>query len=193
MNRGALTITKKITTAEAVIRRVVIDALKGDSRSQQTLFRLAEQIGPARATRDRHGHRGPAHVTKRSASRERGRAPMNDRTNEATYQVSYCRPPVHSRFKPGQSGNPSGRVKDSKNLKTLFHQILNEHIPLVDGTQSKNVTKAEALMRRLVIGALKGDSRSLMTLMYARHAQSLLGCFDLGGAPFAHTFGDDFD
>jgi len=82
-----------------------------------------------------------------------------------TYQVGYCRPPVHSRFKPGQSGNPSGRVKGSKNLKTLFHQILNEQIPLIDGNQSKKVTKAEALMRRLVIGALKGDSRSLMTLM----------------------------
>jgi hypothetical protein len=89
----------------------------------------------------------------------------DDRTNEATYQVGYCRPPVHTRFKPGQSGNPSGRVKGSKNLKTLFHQILNEQIPLIDGNQSKKVTKAEALMLRLVIGALKGDSRSLMTLM----------------------------
>ena len=89
----------------------------------------------------------------------------DDRTSEVTYQVGYCRPPVHSRFKPGQSGNPSGRVKGSKNLKTLFHQILNEQIPLIDGNQSKKVTKAEALMRRLVIGALKGDSRSLMTLM----------------------------
>jgi len=76
------------------------------------------------------------------------------RTDGATYAVGYCRPPLHSRFKPGQSGNPSGRVKGSKNLKTLFHQILNEHIPLIDGTDSKKVTKAEALMRRLVIGAL---------------------------------------
>jgi hypothetical protein len=89
----------------------------------------------------------------------------DDRTNEATYQVGYCRPPVHTRFKPGQSGNPSGRVKGSKNLKTLFHQILNEQIPLIDGNQSKKITKAEAIMRKLVIGALKGDSRSLMTLM----------------------------
>jgi hypothetical protein len=32
---------------------------------------------------------------------------------------------VHSRFKPGQSGNPKGRAKGSKNLKTLFHKILN--------------------------------------------------------------------
>ena len=89
----------------------------------------------------------------------------DQRTNGASYAVGYCRPPVHTRFKPGQSGNPSGRVKGSKNLRTLFHQILNEQIPLQDGTQTKKVTKAEALIRRLVIGALKGDSRSLMTLM----------------------------
>jgi hypothetical protein len=89
----------------------------------------------------------------------------DDQVSGRSYAVGYCRPPVHTRFKPGQSGNPSGRVKGSKNLKSLFHQILNEHIPLVDGAQSKKVTKAEALMRRLVIGALKGDGRSLMTLM----------------------------
>ena len=81
------------------------------------------------------------------------------------YSVGFRRPPLHSRFKPGQSGNPSGRAKGSKNLKTLFHQVLNENIPLQDGSQSKTVTKAEALIRRLVIGALKGDGRSLRTLM----------------------------
>src|SRR5690349_24035545 len=89
----------------------------------------------------------------------------DDRLNGRTYEVGYCRPPLHSRFKPGQSGNPTGRVKGSKNLKTLFHQILNEQIPLLDGSQSKKVTKAEAIMRRLIIGAVKGDTRSLMTLM----------------------------
>ena len=88
----------------------------------------------------------------------------SNHTNGTDYTVGYCKPPVHSRFKPGQSGNPSGRVKGSKNLKSLFHQILNEQI-LVDGNQSKTVTKAEALMRRLIIGALKGDTRSLVTLM----------------------------
>src|SRR4051794_18814040 len=89
----------------------------------------------------------------------------NEHQNSSTYALGFCRPPLHTRFKPGQSGNPSGRVKGSKNLKTLFHQILNEQIPLIDGSQSKNVTKGEAVTPRLVIGALKGDSRSLMTLM----------------------------
>src|SRR5690349_12273121 len=87
------------------------------------------------------------------------------RLNGKGYEVGYCRPPLHSRFKPGQSGNPSGRAKGSKNLKTLFHQILNEQIPLIDGSQSRKVTKPEAIMRRLIIGAVKGDTRSVMTLM----------------------------
>jgi hypothetical protein len=87
-----------------------------------------------------------------------------DQVEDADYKVGFRRPPVHTRFKPGQSGNPSGRAKGSKNLKSLFHQILNEQIPLLEGTQCKKITKAEAVIRRLVIGALKGDSRSQMTL-----------------------------
>src|SRR3954464_11100940 len=89
----------------------------------------------------------------------------DEQINGATYAVGYRRPPVHTRFKPGQSGNPSGRVKGSKNLKSLFHKILNEEISLQDGSDTRKVSKAEAIMRRLIIGALKGDSRSLMTLM----------------------------
>src|SRR5438045_2771148 len=48
----------------------------------------------------------------------------SDSTAVTNYAVGYCRPPLHTRFKPGQSGNPSGRVKGSKNLKSLFHQTL---------------------------------------------------------------------
>jgi hypothetical protein len=97
--------------------------------------------------------------------READEDSTHEQLNGSTYQVGYCKPPLHSRFKPGQSGNPSGRVKGSKNLKSLFHQILNEQIPLIDGDRSKKVTKAEALMRRVIIGALKGDTRSVMTVM----------------------------
>jgi len=81
-----------------------------------------------------------------------------------TNAVGYKRPPVHSRFKPGQSGNPSGRAKGSQNLKTLFNKILKEEVSLREGSDIRKVSKAEALMRGLVIGALKGDTRSLGTL-----------------------------
>jgi hypothetical protein len=42
---------------------------------------------------------------------------------------------------------------------------LNEHVALHDGNQSRQVSKAEAIMRRIIIGALKGDPRSVMTMM----------------------------
>jgi hypothetical protein len=71
---------------------------------------------------------------------------------------------VHSQFKPGQSGNPSGRSKGSQNLKTLFNKVLDEEISLREGADVKRITKAEAIVRGVVVGALKGDSRNTAIL-----------------------------
>ena len=71
---------------------------------------------------------------------------------------------MHSQFKPGQSGNPSGRAKGSQNLKTLFNKILNEEISLREGSDVKKLSKAEAIVRGVVIGALKGDPRNIAIL-----------------------------
>jgi Family of unknown function (DUF5681) len=79
-------------------------------------------------------------------------------------KVGYGCPPVHSQFKPGQSGNPSGRAKGSQNLQTLFNKVLNEEISLRDGSDVKKISKAEAVVRGLVIGALKGDPRNVAIL-----------------------------
>ena len=84
---------------------------------------------------------------------------------QSDYDVGYKRPPQHSRFKLGQSGNPSGRAKGSHNLKTLFHKIMKEEVQLREGADVRKVTKAEAIMRGLIIGALKGDTRAMGTLL----------------------------
>lgn len=78
--------------------------------------------------------------------------------------VGYKRPPAHSRFKPGQSGNPSGRPKGTQNLRTLFHKILKEEVSLREGAEVRKVSKAEAILRGLVVGAMKGDPRSVVAL-----------------------------
>ena len=79
-------------------------------------------------------------------------------------KVGYCSPPVHSQFKPGQSGNPSGRARGSQNLKTLFNKVLDEEISLREGTDVRKITKAEAIVRGVVVGALKGDARNTAIL-----------------------------
>ena len=67
----------------------------------------------------------------------------DDRVNGTTYEVGYRRPPVHTRFQAGVSGNPSGRRKGAKNLRTLVENILREKIPLREGSVTKKITKAE--------------------------------------------------
>jgi len=78
--------------------------------------------------------------------------------------VGYKRPPVHSRFQKGTSGNPSGRAKGSKNLKTLFRQILKEKITLREGANVRKVSKGEAILRGLIVAAIKGDAKSAGTV-----------------------------
>jgi hypothetical protein len=72
-------------------------------------------------------------------------------------------PPAHSRWQKGQSGNPSGRHKGSKNLKTLVNSLktallnaLNE-VVTVDGG---NLTKLEAILKSMTDKAVGGDARA---------------------------------
>ncbi len=42
----------------------------------------------------------------------------HDRRSDEDYRVGNKRPPRHSQFKPGVSGNPKGRRKGSVNLRS---------------------------------------------------------------------------
>jgi hypothetical protein len=91
--------------------------------------------------------------------------------DDEEYVVGYKRPPRHTRFQPGVSGYPSGRPRGAQNFKALFQKIMREQISLREGSTTKTISKAEAILRGLAIGAMKGDARSLMTLFkLAEHA-----------------------
>jgi len=65
------------------------------------------------------------------------------RDKEANYEVGYGKPPCHTRFVKGQSGNPRGRPPGTKNLKTLLSEALNEMVIVTDNGRSRKITKRE--------------------------------------------------
>lgn len=77
------------------------------------------------------------------------------------YDVGYGKPPVHTRFQKGQSGNPKGRKKGSKNLDTLVRQLLDERIPVNTPTGRRNVPRIEMLLRKLIELGAKGNPRAI--------------------------------
>src|SRR5262245_29021911 len=63
---------------------------------------------------------------------KRGRSRRSSRVG-GKYEVGYARPPLHSRFKRGQSGNPKGRPRGSRSVASVLHRILNEKVPAREG------------------------------------------------------------
>lgn len=88
---------------------------------------------------------------------------------ESEEAVGYGRPPKHSRFKPGQSGNPKGRPKGAKSQKTIVLDMLLAPIDYVENGVRRKASRLELIFKRMVEKALKGDLRAAERLisMYA--------------------------
>lgn len=83
-------------------------------------------------------------------------AKHKDTPENETY-VGYKNPPKHTQFKPGQSGNPKGRPKKSKNLKTEILELMDQTIIIHEGGKPKQVTGRQALLMALFAKAVKGN------------------------------------
>jgi Family of unknown function (DUF5681) len=62
-------------------------------------------------------------------------------------------------FKKGRSGNPGGRPKGAKGIKTLLSKELKGGITIQENGKKKRVRRSEALVKRMVNDALQGRDR----------------------------------
>ena len=80
-------------------------------------------------------------------------------------KVGYGKPPLHSRFTRGQSGNPKGRPKGVRNFKTDVKATLEAPVKVTREGKPRKVSTQEAMLLRLREKALSGDSRALDRLI----------------------------
>ena len=81
------------------------------------------------------------------------------------YEVGYKQPPQHTRFKKGQSGNPRAKAKRSQDLASLLTEILDERVTMTENGQPRQITKREALVRRVIDRNVLGDPKAMQPFL----------------------------
>jgi hypothetical protein len=85
--------------------------------------------------------------------------------DEGGYKVGRGRPPLHTRFKKGQSGNPRGPRPRPKNLPALLVAALNEPVVVGADRDPRQITKREAVIAQLVDMSAGADLRAMKMLI----------------------------
>jgi Family of unknown function (DUF5681) len=78
------------------------------------------------------------------------------------YEVGDRRPPKHSRFVPGVSGNPKGRPKGSVNLRTRVTEQLRQTVTVTRNGRPVKMRKADLIALQIVDSAAKGDLKAAL-------------------------------
>ena len=79
--------------------------------------------------------------------------------------VGYGSPPKAYQFKPGQSGNPKGRPKGSRNLATRVRALLRRRIPLMVGGRRTTMTARDVLLQGYLERGIRGDHKAGVLLL----------------------------
>lgn len=94
------------------------------------------------------------------------RHPQNPDPPPHSYEVGYKRPPVGTRFQPGQSGNPLGRPKGSvkrnpgsaRKLSEVVREESKRPVNLQQGGRTISLPSDQAVVRSITARAIQGNT-----------------------------------
>ena len=83
--------------------------------------------------------------------------------SEENYEVGYGKPPKHTRFTSGRSGNPNGRPKGTRNFETDLKATLKAPVRITRNGKPRKVSTQEAMPRQRKRAAVKSHSKARKT------------------------------
>lgn len=89
---------------------------------------------------------------------------MAAKKTPGSYAIGYAKPPRHTQFRKGQSGNPNGRPKGTLNFATVLTRTLREEVVINERGRRKTITKLEVAAKQLVNKGASGDLAALRLL-----------------------------
>jgi hypothetical protein len=84
------------------------------------------------------------------------------------YAVGKWKPPMHTRFKKGQSGNPTGRPRrkeQTPHVEPALKKALNRLVTVNENGKVRQITKFDAVITQVVNKATSGHLPSIKLLM----------------------------
>lgn len=82
-----------------------------------------------------------------------------------SYKVGYRKPPKHAQFRKGTSGNPKGRQRGTRKLSSVLEEELAGRITVSEGGQKRTMTRQQAVVKRFVSEALRGNLRAVAVVL----------------------------
>jgi hypothetical protein len=86
---------------------------------------------------------------------------MQDGLAVRQHDVGYGKPPLHTRFRKGQSGNPKGCGKGTKNFATILVKAMSQPVTINENGKRKTISKLAAAVTQLANDAARGDKKSI--------------------------------